>query len=42
MTSYFDDIKPVQEAIKKLPRDMQIFMLKWLFSELVERVKTET
>jgi hypothetical protein len=35
MSSYFEDIKPLQDAIKKLPRLEQVFMLKWLLGELI-------
>jgi hypothetical protein len=40
MTSYFDDIKPLQDAIKKLPRVQRVFLLKWLLDEIVIRDDT--
>ena len=37
MSSYFDDIKPLQDAIRKLPRLERVFLLKWLLDEIVIR-----
>ena len=37
MSSYFDDIKPLQDAIRCLPRAQRVFMLKWLLDEIVIR-----
>jgi hypothetical protein len=35
MSSYFEDAKAVQEAIRKLPKGVQIYILKWLVEELL-------
>jgi hypothetical protein len=36
MSSYFKDIKPLQDAIKALPRDQRIMFLRWLLEEVVK------
>jgi hypothetical protein len=35
MTFAFEDAKAAQEAIRKLPKGGQIYMLKWLVEELL-------